>query len=550
MRPPARGDRYGGVFNINETEHFRSIFPLTLKQANAWRVAGQIYEGLVKLGPEDLSAQPGLAESWEIDPTGTIYTFKLRRNVRFHDDPAFPDGRGRELVAADVVACFERICTPGVGDEMFWLFEDRVQGAEEFHRAMAAGGSGASGSLAVEAPDEHTVRITLRQAYPLFLLVLTHPGCWIYPQELLDKHGNKLNTHAIGTGPFLLRSAGADQAMVLQRWDHYWDTDESGQALPYLDAVRVTFDQAKEREFQHFLNGHLTMVDELPADQVDVLADSVDKATGKRVFRAWTMPSMSIQYYGFNVRKPPFDDVRVRKAFAMAIDRTKLVDEVLQGLAIPAEHGLVPPGIAGYPYDLVQGVHYDPDSAARLLSAAGYPGGQGFPPVVMQVNNDGFAYLHVAEVIQEMLAHHLGVGITLSVLPSTQHYERVESGGSLFWRSGWIADHPDPENFLTLLDSRGLTAEGGVSALNTSGYNEPRFDSLLHIGAMAQDPKDRLQTLALAEQQAMKDLPLLPMYHERSVRLAQPYVEGLSLNSLEWLDLTRVWFNKALYKPR
>ena len=545
----ARSDRYGGVFNINETEHFRSIFPLSVKQANAWRVAGQIYEGLVKVHPGDLHVMPALAESWEVDGSGREYTFSLREGVRFHDDPAFPGGRGRELEAADVVACFERICTPGMGDEMFWLFNDRVVGAEVYHRSLVAGGTGAGGVQGIKALDERTVRITLRQPSPLFLLVLTHPGCWIYPHELIDAHGSKLADHAIGTGPFRLHSVGADQAMVLRRWEHYWDKDEAGRTLPYLDAVRITFDQAKDREFQHFLHGHLTMVDELPADEPEALADSIDKASGRRLFRAWTMPSMSVQYYGFNVRKAPFDDVRVRRALALAIDRSKLVEVVLHGMAIPAGHGLVPPGMQGYPYDLVPGVPFDPDSAAWLLADAGYPGGRGFPPVVVQVNNDGFAYLRVAEAVQEMLERSLGIGITLSVLPSTQHYERVESGGALMWRGGWIADHPDPENFLALLDSRGISVNGGPAGLNTTGYSSARFDSLLQAGAARPNPAERLRSFALAEQQAMQDLPLLPLYHERSVRVAQPYVEGLSLNPIEWLDLSRVWFNKALRDP-
>src|SRR5262245_55624720 len=175
------GKRYGGIFNVNETEELRSIFPLDLSQASAHRIAAQIYQGLVRLDQRDLHIVPCLAERWEVDATATSYTFHLRPGVHFHDDPVFPEGRGRELTAEDVVHCFTAICTASEINHMFWLFQDRVLGANEHYEATSGGGVTEVPVKGLEAVDAHTVRIRLAHAVPNFLQIIAHQGCWIWP---------------------------------------------------------------------------------------------------------------------------------------------------------------------------------------------------------------------------------------------------------------------------------------------------------------------------------------------------------------------------------
>ncbi|HEY0979192.1 MAG TPA: ABC transporter substrate-binding protein [Flavobacteriales bacterium] len=542
--PPVRNGRSGGLFNLNETEELRSIFPLTLTQASARRIAGQIYEGLVRFDPKDLSIQPGLAESWDIDEAGTTYIFHLRKGVHFHDDPAFPEGRGREVMAADVVDCFNRVCTHGEGDQTFRLFQDLVVGASARY-AASADEPNAPALEGVMAVDEHTVRIQLTRRTPLFLMILADAGCWIHPRELTMAYGKDLMVHAIGTGPFMLRTARTGEAMVLQRNPEYWATDSSGVRLPYLDGIRVTFSPNKVHETAQFMNGNLTILDKPPTGETDVLKDSIG-ADGKPRFIYRSIPSFSVQYYGFNGTKPPFNDPRVRRAFGMAIDRRSLVDSVLSGAAVAALHGLIPPGAADYPYDRVPGVPYAPDSARRLLREAGYPDGQGLPPLTLQVNNDGYRYVAVAEAVQEMLHEQLGVAVTLSVLPARQHYARIEAGGAALWRGGWIADHPDPANFLSMLYGQYAVTDTSLpSGFNTTRYKDPVFDPLYTEAGITTGVRERMDLLAAAEERLMQDLPVIPLYHERSVRLMQPYVRDLFLNPMELLDLTRVWFDPA-----
>lgn len=536
------GRHYGGIFNINETEEIRSLFPLSLTQAAAHRIGVQVYQGLVRFDMEDLSVEPCLASSWQVDATGLSYTFHIRGDVRFHDDPCFPEGRGRLMDASDVVDCLTAVCHADERNQMFWLFQDRVVGANAYFNATAKGDRPAGGVKGIELLDEHTVRISLLSPWPNFLQVLGHQGCWIYPREMVAHHGARIHEHAVGTGPFRINSYRKGEALVLERNASYWGEDEQGDPLPYLDGIRYTFEGDKQRELQQFLEGPLTMVYEVPVDRTDVLDAGGD---GSRGYVVQSTPALSVQFYGFNAMRPPFDDKRIRRAFAMAIDRQWLVDSVLSGLAYPAKHGVVAPGLADYPYHLVEGVPYDPELARELLAEAGYPGGRGLPTVFIQVNNTGYGYVRVAAQVQAMLERELGVSVATSVLPAQQHFGRIERGEADLWREGWIADHPDAENFLSLFYGKNAPEDPSEPAyLNSTRFRDAGFDSLFMEAQRTADMRLRLELLARAEARMMEELPVVPLYHERAVRLMKPWVRDLPINGLDYRELGRVWFDK------
>jgi len=531
-RQSPSGKYYGGVFSANESEELRSLFPLSLTQASAHRIGAQIYDGLVRLDQRDLSVVPCLAESWSADPSGLVYTFHIREGARFHDADCFPDGKGREVTAKDIVLCLNRICTQHEENQMFWLLQDKVVGANAHY---AAGEPAEVPVKGIGAPDEQTVRIELTAPWPGFLQVLAHQGCWIYPAEAWERHGKDLRWKPVGSGPFRVKSFERGSALVMERWPHYWGTDTDGATLPYLDAVRYTFESSKEKELDAFLNGVLSVVYELPVGRTDAMRPDAGYAVQMA-------SALSIQFFGLNTRQPPFNDPRVRRAFALAIDRQALVDSVLDGLAVVAEHGPVAPGLNDYPYELVKGVRYDPLEARRLLAEAGYEGGKGLPTVHLQVNNNGFGYVKVAEAAQNMLEREIGARVITSVLPAAQHFHRVERGLPLLWREGWIADHPDPENFLGLFYGRNAPADTSEpSFLNSTRHRDARFDSLFALAGRTADVTERMRLLALAENRLMEELPLIPLYHERSVRLVQPWVKDFPINGMEYRDLRMVW---------
>ncbi|MBK6829939.1 MAG: ABC transporter substrate-binding protein [Flavobacteriales bacterium] len=535
-RQTVNGKFYGGVFNANESEELRGLFPLSLTQAAAHRIGAQIYEGLVRLDQESLAVVPALAESWTVDASGTEYTFRLRPNVFFHDDACFPDGKGRALKAADIVHCFTRICTNSPDNQMFWLMQDRLVGGNA-HYAGEDAGAGVKGLVAL---DEMTVRFSLTSPWPGFLQVIAHQGCWIYPEEQVTHYKAEMLWHPVGTGAFRVKSFTKGEAMVMERNASYWRTDTDGSRLPYLDAVRYTFEEDKVVELEAFEKGGLSVIYELPVDRTDVLK-------GEHAYIVQTAPSLTTQFYGFNSSKPPFNDIRVRKAFSMAIDRQLLVDSVLGGLAIAAEHGVVASGFQQYPYDLVPRLAYDPQGARRLLAEAGFPGGRGLPTLFLQVNNNGFGYVKVAEATQAMLEKELGARVISSVLPAEQHYERIAHNEAMFWREGWIADHPDPENFLALFYGRNAPADTTEpSYLNSTRFRDDAYDSLFSKAVRTSDEALRMRLLAQAEERLMELSVVTPLYHERSVRLLQPWVRDLPINGMEYRDLAAVWFDPTV----
>ncbi len=531
------GRYYGGMFNANESEPLRSLFPLSVAQAADHRVAAQIYEGLVGLDQGDLSIQPRLAESWTVDATGTQYTFVIRRGVRFHDDPCFPDGLGREVTAHDMVHCLTAVATPGELNQLDWLLRDHVVGANAHFAAVAAGNASA-GVEGIKALDDHTLQVTLASPWAGFLQVLAHQGCWIYPPELVEHYGREARWHPVGTGPFRVRSFTRGSLLVLERHPQYWGTDEHGNRLPFLDGVKYTFVVDKEKELDAFLDGRLSIVYEVPVGRTGLL-DSA-QALG---FEVQAVPGLSVQFYGFNVRHRLFQDIRVRQAFSLAIDRRWLVDSVLFGLGVPADRGVVPPGFEGYPYERVPRVQFDPQRARELLAEAGFPGGRGSPAVHLQVNNNGFGYVRVAEAVQTMLWENLGVRVVTSVLPGDQHFTAIETGRADFWREGWILDHPDPENVLALFQGSLVPLDTAApSYLNSTRYRNAVFDSLFHR-AQRSSGTEHLRLLAEAEARLMSDACVLPLYHERSIRLVQPWVRDLPINGMEYRDLRAVWYD-------
>lgn len=539
QREGGGGRYYGGVFNANESEIIRSLFPLSLTQAAAHRIGTQIYEGLVRFDQQDLSIQPSLAERWEMDASGTVYTFHLRKGVRFHDDPCFKGGQGRELTADDVLYCLTAVCTFSEANQMDWLLRDRIQGANS-HYAASAAGKPSDGVKGLVKVDDHTIRIHLNSAWPGLLQVLAHQGCWVYPPELPAHYGEEVRWHPVGTGAFAVRQFQAGQAMIMERNPHYWGEDEHGNRLPFLDAVRITFVADKEVELAEFQKKRLSILHELPVDRPDLL-QAAEVGSG---YVVQTMPGLTVQFYGFNRSMAPFQDVRVRKAFSLAIDRRYLVDSVLNGLAVAAQRGVVAPGFNDYPYEVVPELTHDPATARTLLAEAGFPRGEGLPTVFLHVNNSGVGYVQVAGEVQGMLERELGAKVVTTVLPSDQHFARVERGEAPLWREGWVVDHPDPENFLTLFYGPNAPMDASAPAyLNSTRYRDARFDSLYAAAQRTTEPGARMQLLAQAERRLMEDAAVIPLYHERNVRLLQPWVMDLPINGMEYRDLRAVWFD-------
>ncbi|MCS6935188.1 MAG: ABC transporter substrate-binding protein [Chitinophagales bacterium] len=546
---PAKGNvKYGGIFRYNESEFLKSIYPLSVTEVTGHRVAAQIYEGLVRFNPKDLTVEPCLATSWDVNNNATVYTFKLRQGVRFHDDPCFEGGKGRAVTAADFVYVFNMVCTPDPKNHGFTFFRDVIAGAEELYlaRQRKENEQNILQKFGVKALNDTVLQITLRQPTTDLLQRLALPFASVFPKEAVDKYGSDILYHAVGTGPFMLKALKQDDAVILTRNPHYWDVDEYGNQLPYLDGIKVSFMKEEKNEMLAFIRGDLEMKYRLPFDMIDEIVDDKNQLKEKyKQFQLQVTPELSTQFYGFLVPDKLMSNKYVRLAFNYAIDRKAIADYTAKGEGTPCLHGFVPLGMPGYDNTLVKGYTYDVAKAKEYLAKAGYPDGKGFPKITLEINSGGGRNEKIAEAIQKMLMQNLNIQVEIAQVVWAQHTNNVETGKTNFWRFGWVADYPDPVNFLQLFYGKNVPATmDEASYTNPTRYKNPAYDALLEKAMRTTDTRERNKLYAQLDQMIVDDAPVMLIMHSMNRRLLQPYVRNFPVNGMEYRSFRDVWFDK------
>jgi oligopeptide transport system substrate-binding protein len=542
------GVKYGGVFRYNETEFYKSLYPLGITEVVGHRITNQVYEGLVRFNQKDLTIEPCLAKSWDVDSSATVYTFHLQTGVVFHDDPCFADGKGRVMTAHDFEYCVDLLCTPDPKNNGFTFYRDIVRGANELYTAREKKNEKAAiaVNLGVKALDDSTLQITLVKPFADLLNRLALPFVAVFPKEAVEKYKGDILNHTVGTGPFVIKAVKTDEAVVMARNEKYWGKDEFGNQLPYLDGIKVSFIKEDKTEMLELAKGNLEMKYRLPFSMIDDILDENKQLKGEyKKFQLQVTPEYAIQFYGFLVPDKVFADKNVRLAFNYAIDRAKIADYTAKGEGVPAFNGFVPLGIPGYDNSLVKGHGFDIKKAKEYMAKAGYPDGKGFPKITLEINSGGGRNLDVAEAIKSMLSQNLNIQIDLSQVVWAQHTNNVELGKTNFWRFGWVADYPDPNNFLNLFYGKNVPATMEEAAYtNPSRYKNPAFDALYEKALTTTNEAERNKLYAQLDQMIVDDAPVLLIYYSMNRRLLQPYVRNCPNNGMEYRNFREVWLDK------
>ncbi|NTV46229.1 MAG: ABC transporter substrate-binding protein [Chlorobiales bacterium] len=552
-RPAEGGKVYGGQYVFNETSDLPTLDPVQIGDVSSHHTAHQIYELLVDLDPNTLEVVPELAKRWEISDDELTYTFILRDSIFFHNSPCFPQKTGRKVIAQDIKYSFERVCNPNTQTKGFSIFQDKVVGANEYFTEIPAAKKEARPQRINDvkgfiAKDDTTFIIKLTKPFAPFLKTLTSAFCYIVPEEAVKCTGDNFRMNPVGTGPFIFSEFKEGQYLFLKRNPHYWQKDNHGNRLPFLDEIKITFIRDLTTQLMELGKGTLSecyrIPEELRADWIGKDGKLSEKY--QKDFILQRIPALSVQYYGMNTKVAPFNDKRVRQALCYAIDRDKIAKYVLKGgVAAPATHGLIPPSIPGYNAGKTHGYGFDPAKARQLMAEAGYPNGKGFPAVSLQLNSGGGRNVQVAEAIQAMLKETLNINIALTVVEWSQHLESLERSKAPFFRIGWVADYPEPENFLNLLYGnlvpKNLDAR---SYPNTTRFENSEFDALYKKALATINDHERYDLYQKAEQIAMNEAPMMLIFYDLDERILNRDVRDYPLNAMDRRDMKFVWLSR------
>lgn len=539
------GKNYGGILKINQTEYIRSLYPLEIVDIASYQVSTLIYEGLFKFNSTDLTIEPALAESFDVDTSKTIYTIRLRKGIRFHDDECFPDGKGREVTAEDVKYCFTKVCTQSPKNKGFTIFEGLLKGADEYYKASAGGAQPKKEIEGIQVVDKYTIRLYLTRPYSLFTTNLARPFAFIYPKEAFEKYQDEMRIKAVGTGPFMISKIEEGSLILLKKNPHYYRKDEYGNQLPFLDGVRISYIKEKKTELLEFEKGGLDLVTRLPTNEIIEII-SKDKDTTNRKFELERVPEMTTQYMIFMTQKGVFKDVNLRKAFSFAINREEILNAVLNGEGeAPGERGVVPPAIKGYDIEKIRGYEYNIDSALYYLRKAGYSDGSKLPTITLHISPEGDRHLNVAQAVARQLKDNLGVEISIQQQPLAQLIERGLKGDFEFMRMGYYADYPSPENFLWLFWGKKVP-----NSLEEKSYpNMPRFrnvkyDEYYEKGLQASSTEEAYEYFRKAEQILMNEAPILVLWYDEIYRIRKLYLKDCPINPMQYWDFSKTYFTK------
>jgi oligopeptide transport system substrate-binding protein len=451
-----------------------------------------------------LKPAPVIAKSWDILDGGAKIVFHLRDDVQWSD--------GKKVRAQDFEYSWKRLLNPQTASEYAYILFDIVN-AQEYHEGQITDAA----SVGVQALDDVTLSVQLRHPASYFLAITTFEVTFPQRQDIVEKFESRWTDpeNIVTNGPFLLSSWKHENEIELRANPRFF------RGKPAIDKVTMFMVNEKSTALAMYEQGQIDFVD----NQSIPIFEKINLAK-KRGFKH--VPQLRGYYYGFVTDRKPFDDVRVRKAFMMAIDRT-VFPAILHGGETPAP-SWIPPGMLAHNPKI--GLPFNPPEARRLLREAGYPGGKGFPAVVLGYNTEE-DHKMVAEAVQGMWQRNLGVVVTLENQEWKVFLKKLQNDPPNIFRLGWGADYPDPDNFMKL-----FTANSGN---NNTRWKNPRYDQLLEQAARELDAKKRVRLYDEAQKILCEtDLPIMPLFWTAESTLLSPNFTGLELNSMGRMDLRHV----------
>lgn len=494
---PADDALRSGTLLLGNAAEPQDLDPQIVAAFTDQRICVALFEGLTAFDERTSAARPGVAERWESSADGLTWTFHLRADARWSN--------GEPLTADDFVQSFRRMLAPALAAENAYLLYP-LKNAEALNTSRLADPA----ALGATAVDAHTLRLTLERPAP-HLPVLAAQPAW-YPVNVrvlakfdgLTRRGTAWTQpgNLVGNGPFTLAEWQPNARLVVAKNPHYWDAAHV--ALAKIVFFPIENPAAEERAFRA---GQLHVTAELPLSKVDAYRRENPAALR-------TDPLLETFFLRFNTAHPPLDNPKVRLALARAIDRDAIAQGVLRGSRAPATH-YTPPDCAGYTARAT--LTTDADAARRALAEAGFPQGKGFPVLELQARNDEI-HTKVAEAIQSMWQHTLGIEVRIAAMEQKTWLQNMLSQNYTISTARWVADFPDPSTFLDAY----VTGNG----YNMTGWSDTDYDALIRDASRTAAPAARYELYQRAEARLLSAAPIAPVFFGARTYLIHPAVHG------------------------
>ena len=500
------------VFRYNEYANINTLDPAFSRTLQDNSINNQLFNGLVQLDSA-LNIKPCIAKNWTISEDATTYTFNLRNDVYFHKHKLFTKDSTRQVTANDFEYSLNRLRDKKVAAPGSWVLNK----VDDF-----------------KAINDTIFQIKLKQPFPAFIGLLSMKYCSVVPKEIVEYYGNEFRSHPIGTGPFKFKRWEENIKLVLRKNEIYFEKDSKGNPLPYLEAVALTFLPDKQSEFLQFAQGNIDFLSGLDASYKDELLTSGGTLREKyaKTVNMIRGPYLNTEYLGFYLDSdsPEIQSELIRKAINYGFNRKKMMLYLNNGVGNPADGGFIPIGLPGYSKSV--GFSYLPKKAKQLVEQFKKESGIVNPEITLVTTGN---YLSYCEFIQREL-EKTGLKINVDVMPEASLRSARSNGKVDMFRSSWIADYLDAENYLSIFYSKNFAPNGS----NYFHYKNTQFDSLYNKAFTVTNIEERKHLYTTMDSLAMDKALMVPLFYDEVIRFTRKNVKGLGINPINLLDLRRV----------
>ncbi|AOR29401.1 ABC transporter, substrate-binding protein [Formosa sp. Hel1_33_131] len=503
------------VFRYNEHKNIGSLDPAFAKDNADISAINQLFNGLVQMDSL-MDVVPAIASSWEISENAKVYTFNLREDVYFHTHSLFGTDKTRTVTANDFVYSFDRLRDPKLASPGGWV----LQNVESY-----------------TALNTHRFQITLKSPFPAFLGLITMKYCSVVPKEVVEHYGADFRSNPIGTGPYKFKRWEENIKLIFRKNNRYFETNQAGEKLPYLEAVSITFLADKQSEFLQFIQGNIDYITGLDASYKDDIlrADGVLKPSYASSVKMLRAPYLNTEYFGFYMDSEvsEYQSELIRQAVNYGFDRTKMMRYLRNGIGIPGMGGFIPKGLPGHNENV--GYDYQPEKAKQLLETYRNESGNPQPEITLTTISN---YLSFSEFIQREL-QSIGLTIRIDVMPPSSLKSAKSNGKIDLFRASWVADYPDAQNYLSLFYSGNFAPNGP----NYTHFKDAQFDRWYEEALLEIDQEKRLHLYQKMDALVIKKAPVVVLFYDEVIRFTSIDVRGLGINPTNLLELKNVQKN-------